>query len=121
MRNSQSEAAAKIYWLSLSGLFAVLFTLYVIADVWWFIVGSIVLLASITVVTAKYGQLSKEARDHAKHYSPLLSWGLAALFAVGYLARASTVAPFLAPLIGIVGGATMYEIMRRKNMFYSAR
>lgn len=118
MKTSQSENPAKSYWLSLSGLFVALMSVYVIADGWWLIVGSLALLASIVFVTAKYGQFTKEARDHGSRLSPTLSWVLAAFFAVGFLARGSEVAPFLAPLIGISGGVALYAVMKRNKMYH---
>ena len=120
MKNSQTENSAKTYWLSLSGLFVALMSVYVIADGWWLVIGSAALLASLAVVTAKYGQFSKEARDHGSRFSPTLSWALAAFFAAGFLARGTEVAPYLAPLLGIFGGVVMYTIMKRKNMYYPA-
>lgn len=120
MKNSQTENSAKTYWLSLSGLFVALMSVYVIADGWWLVIGSAALLASLAVVTAKYGQFSKEARDHGSRFSPTLSWALAAFFAAGFLARGTEVAPYLAPLLGIFGGVVMYMIMKRKNMYYPA-
>lgn len=120
MKNSQTENSAKTYWLSLSGLFVALMSVYVITDGWWLVIGSAALLASLAVVTAKYGQFSKEARDHGSRFSPTLSWALAAFFAAGFLARGTEVAPYLAPLLGIFGGVVMYMIMKRKNMYYPA-
>lgn len=120
MKNSQTENSAKTYWLSPSGLFVALMSVYVITDGWWLVIGSAALLASLAVVTAKYGQFSKEARDHGSRFSPTLSWALAAFFAAGFLARGTEVAPYLAPLLGIFGGVVMYMIMKRKNMYYPA-
>lgn len=118
METSQSENSAKSYWLSLSGLVVALLSVYIIADGWWLAVGSVALLASIAFVTAKYGQFSKEAREHGSRFSPTLSWALAAFFAAGFLTRGSEVAPYLGPIIGVSCGAALYMIMKRKNMYY---
>lgn len=119
VKNLQSKNLAKAYWLSLSGLFVALMSVYIIADGWWLAVGSVALLGSIVLVAAKYGQFTKKAREHSRHFPPTLSWALAAFFAAGFLARGVDIAPYLAPLLGIASGVTVYMIMKRNKMYYA--
>lgn len=119
MKNSQPDNVAKNYWLTLSGIFVAMLSVYIIADGWWLVAGLAVLLLSLAIVTARYGQFSKKAREYGRHFSPVLSLVLAAFIGAGFLARGTEAAPYLTPLLGILGGVVMYMIMKKHNMYHA--